>query len=46
MALKDGKVVKEGPTDEIIRPAVLKDIYDMDINIQHIDNNKICVFYA
>ena len=46
VALKDGKVVKEGPTDEIIRPSVLKDIYDMDINIEYIDNNKICVFYA
>ena len=46
VALKDGKIVKEGPTDEIIHPSVLKDIYDMDINIQHIDNNKICVFYA
>jgi iron complex transport system ATP-binding protein len=46
VALKNGKIVKEGPTDEIIRPSVLKDIYDMDINIQHIDNNKICVFYA
>ena len=46
VALKDGKIVKEGPTDEVIRPSVLKDIYDMDINIQHIDNNKICVFYA
>ncbi len=46
VALKDGKVVKEGPTDEIIRPSVLRDIYDMDINIEYIDNNKICVFYA
>jgi iron complex transport system ATP-binding protein len=46
VALKDGKVVKEGPTDEIIRPSVLKEIYDMDINIEYIDNNKICVFYA
>ena len=46
VALKDGKIVNEGPTDEIIRPSVLKNIYDMDINIEHIDNNKICVFYA
>ena len=29
-----------------MNPSVLKDIYDMDINIEHIDNNKICVFYA
>jgi len=46
VALKDGKVVKEGPTEEIISSAILKDVYDMDIQIEDIDENKICVYYA
>ena len=46
VALKDGKVVQEGPTDEIMKPHVLKDIYDMDINIENVNNCKICVYYA
>jgi len=46
VALKDGKVIKEGSTNEIMRPSVLKEIYDMDINIEDINDNKICVFYA
>ncbi|TGV30934.1 ABC transporter ATP-binding protein [Mesorhizobium sp. M00.F.Ca.ET.186.01.1.1] len=46
VALKDGKVVKEGSTDEIIQPQTLKDVYDMDIHIEDIDENKICVYYA
>ena len=46
VALKDGKVVKEGPADEIINSAVLKDIYDMDISIQNINCQKICVYFA
>ncbi|WP_428911100.1 ABC transporter ATP-binding protein [Niallia sp. Krafla_26] len=46
VALKNGQVVKEGPTDEIMKPHVLKDIYDMDINIESINNCKICVYYA
>ncbi|MBE4909643.1 ABC transporter ATP-binding protein [Bacillus luteolus] len=46
VALKDGKVVKEGKTDEIINRAVLKDIYDMDIEIQCINENKICVYFS
>ncbi|MBU8713383.1 MULTISPECIES: ABC transporter ATP-binding protein [Brevibacillus] len=46
VALKDGTVVKEGSTDEIIQPQTLKDVYDMDIHIEDIDENKICVYYA
>ncbi|WP_411502799.1 ABC transporter ATP-binding protein [Brevibacillus centrosporus] len=46
VALKDGKVVKEGTTEEIISAQTLKDVYDMDIQIQDIDENKICVYYA
>ncbi|WNC14737.1 ABC transporter ATP-binding protein [Brevibacillus brevis] len=46
VALKDGKVVREGATADIISSKTLKDVYDMDIQIQDIDQNKICVYYA
>ncbi|MFB6362906.1 ABC transporter ATP-binding protein [Paenibacillus elgii] len=46
VALKDGKLVREGPTAEIIEESVLKDIYDMDIHIEDINENKICVYFA
>ncbi|GIP34873.1 ABC transporter ATP-binding protein [Paenibacillus sp. J2TS4] len=46
VALKDGKVVRVGTTDEIIHPSVLKEIYDMDIQIEHINDNKICVYFS
>lgn len=45
VALKDGQIVKEGTTDEIIDPVVLREIYDMDIPVQIIDGNKICVYF-
>ncbi|PLR67322.1 iron ABC transporter ATP-binding protein [Bacillus sp. UMB0893] len=45
VALKDGKIVKEGPTEEIITSPVLKEIYDMDIDIQTINGNRICVYF-
>lgn len=45
VALKDGKVVKEGKTEEIIDQKVLKDIYEMDIHIRDINRCKICVYY-
>ena len=34
VALKEGRVVKDGPTDEIINSDALKEIYDMDIPIK------------
>lgn len=46
VALKDGKVVKEGTTDEIIEPSVLREVYDMEIPVQEIGGNKICVYFA
>ncbi|OUQ85516.1 iron ABC transporter ATP-binding protein [Brevibacillus brevis] len=46
VALKDGKVVKEGTTDEIITQPILKVVYDMDIRIEDIEENKICVYFA
>ncbi|ALS21393.1 MULTISPECIES: ABC transporter ATP-binding protein [Paenibacillus] len=46
VALKDGKVVKVGDTDDIIHPSVLKEVYDMDIHIEDINQNKICVYFA
>ena len=46
VAMKDGKVVREGTVQEIIRPNVLKEIYDLDIEIEDVNNNKICVYYA
>ncbi|WP_405081448.1 ABC transporter ATP-binding protein [Paenibacillus chitinolyticus] len=46
VALKNGRVVKEGTTEEIIDSAVLKEIYDMDIEIHNINGNRICTYFA
>ncbi|MGI2328810.1 iron ABC transporter ATP-binding protein [Planococcus sp. YIM B11945] len=45
VALKNGRVVKDGTTDEIIQSDALKEIYDMDIPIQQMDNCRICVYF-
>lgn len=46
VAFKDGKIVSQGKTDEIINSSVLKNIYEMDFLIQNINDNKICVYYG
>jgi len=45
VALKNGKLVKNGPTQEIINRDALREIYDMDIPIQEQDGCRICVYF-
>ncbi len=45
VALKDGRVVKDGPTEEIITTEALQEIYDMDIPIHEIDGDRIGVYF-
>lgn len=45
VALKNGKVIKDGPTDDIINSESLREIYDMEIPIQQMKNCRICVYF-
>ncbi|MFE4523870.1 ABC transporter ATP-binding protein [Cytobacillus firmus] len=45
VALKNGRLMKNGPTSEIINSDVLREIYDMDIPIQEQNGCRICVYY-
>lgn len=46
IALKDGKLIKQGQTSNVIEPNNLKNIFDMDFNIQEINDSKICLYYT
>ncbi|ENY8183157.1 iron ABC transporter ATP-binding protein, partial [Campylobacter coli] len=45
IALKNGKLLKQGLKDEIIQEDVLRQIYDMDIPVSQIDGKKICIYF-
>ena len=45
VALKDGRLKHFGPVEEIIRPEVLKDIYDMDIVVEEYKGRPLCIYY-
>ncbi|WP_432353280.1 iron ABC transporter ATP-binding protein [Sporosarcina sp. A2] len=45
VALKEGRVVKDGPTNDIINSESLREIYDMDIPIQQMNDCRICVYF-
>ncbi|GAE92828.1 uncharacterized iron compound ABC uptake transporter [Gracilibacillus boraciitolerans JCM 21714] len=45
VAMKDGKLVKNGTTKEIINPEILREIYDMNIPVQEQNGCRICVYF-
>lgn len=46
VALKDGKIVREGKTQEVITPQVLKEIYDMDFTVREENKKRYCLYFA
>jgi len=45
VALKHGKLVADDTTMNIIQEDVLNNIFDMDFNIQSINNKNICIYF-
>lgn len=46
VALKHGRLVREGAVDSIMETGALRDIYDMDIPVEQFRGNRIGVFFA
>ncbi|TDM13487.1 ABC transporter ATP-binding protein [Macrococcus bovicus] len=45
VAMKEGEILLDGPKDDVITPEALKAVYDMDINIECIFGQQICVYF-
>ncbi|ARJ38731.1 iron ABC transporter ATP-binding protein [Sporosarcina sp. P21c] len=45
VALKNGRIVKDGVTNDIITSESLREIYDMEIPIQQMKDCRICVYF-
>ena len=45
VALKNGRLVKDGETHEIINSEVLQEVYDMHIPVQEQEGNRVCVYF-
>lgn len=45
VALKDGKIIEEGKTNNIINRSSLGRIFDMDFKVKDIENMRLCVYY-
>lgn len=45
IAMREGKVLCEGSAKEVIQPHTLKQLYDLDVTIQQVNGQSICVYY-
>lgn len=45
VALKDGKLIKNGLAKETIQKEELENIYEIDFHIENINNRNICVYF-
>ncbi|EAJ1254266.1 ATP-binding cassette domain-containing protein [Campylobacter lari] len=45
VAMKNGIILQSGNTNEVINTPNLKEIFDMEISIQTINNKKFCLYY-
>lgn len=46
VAMKDGRIVCEGPTNQMIEPVTLRRVYEMDIPVQVVCDKKVCVYFS
>ncbi|NGP44595.1 ATP-binding cassette domain-containing protein [Bacillaceae bacterium SIJ1] len=45
VAMKDGKLMAEGPTREMIRSDVLHRVFDMHIPVHEVECQKVCLYF-
>ena len=45
IAMRQGKPAYQGSPQEIIRGDVLRDLYEMEINVHEVDGQRICTYY-
>jgi iron complex transport system ATP-binding protein len=46
IAMRDGKLAAQGTPQELIRPEVLRDLYQVEVKVHQIDGQRISVFYT
>ncbi len=45
IAMRQGRICRQGKVEDIIQPDILKEIYDMTITVNQIEGRRICLFY-
>ncbi|HEY0290741.1 MAG TPA: ATP-binding cassette domain-containing protein, partial [Hansschlegelia sp.] len=45
VAMRDGRVRRSGPPEEIVQPEVIREIYDLDVTVHEIEGHRTVFFY-
>lgn len=45
LAIKNGKIIQDSKSNDVIENEILKKIYGIDMNIKIIDDKKYCLYY-
>lgn len=45
VALKNGRLLRQGPVEEVIDSGVLQQVYDMNIDIQKLGGSRVCLYF-
>jgi iron complex transport system ATP-binding protein len=45
VAMRDGAVARHGTPAEIMRSEIIREVYDMDVEVQDIHGRRISVYY-
>jgi iron complex transport system ATP-binding protein len=46
VAMRDGAVIRHGPPDEIMTSEAIREVYDMDVEIQEVQGRRISIYYT
>lgn len=46
IAMKDGEIVANGPSDEVMKPQMLEKVFGMEIKVEQFGGNNICLYYT
>ncbi len=46
VAMRAGRVVADAPAPEIMRPAVLEQVYDTRVDVREIDGRPVAMYYS
>jgi iron complex transport system ATP-binding protein len=46
VAMREGRVVADGPTAELMQPPVLRRVFDLDVEVHELAGQQISVFWT
>ncbi len=46
VAMRDGRVVAEGPTAELMDPTVLRKVFDLEVDVHELGGQRVGVFWS